>query len=89
MFLISSGVLNFLFLVFIFLDVLFVFSRTYYLSINLKDETKVTNEVTNINEIDSDKITIAADAGEISHTVNSLKLLKTIPIHSIHYNNSV
>jgi len=68
-----------LFLFSIFFSISFAFSQTYYLSVNLKDGTKVTYEIAEINTIDFDKITSVEDAEKVSHIIKSFKLLQNYP----------
>lgn len=70
---------NFLFLFLILCYYSFAFTQTYYLTVNLKNGTKITYEVADISKIDFDKITSVEDAGKVSHLVKSFKLLQNYP----------
>jgi len=71
---------KFLFLIFIFLNVSFTFSQTYYLNVNLKNGAKVAYKVANIDKINfSDIASGFEDIQKYTHIVKSFKLMQNYP----------
>lgn len=67
------------FLILILLSISFVSSQTYYLNINLKDGSKVSYDVVDINKIDFSDITSLEDAKKMQNIVKSFKLQQNYP----------
>ena len=63
----------------IFMCVSLVYSQSYYLNVNLKDGTKITYEIVDINKINFDNVTNIDDIKKLKNIVSSFKLMQNYP----------
>ncbi len=70
---------KYLFLFSFILSSSFIYAQAYTLNINLKDGTKVTYEIKNINKIDFDNVTSLKDLHKFQNVVSAFKLMQNYP----------
>lgn len=70
---------KYLFLFSFFLNISLISAQAYHINVKLKDGTKVTYEIKNINKIDFNNVTSLKDMQKLQNIVKSFKLMQNYP----------